>query len=89
MLDVGGYEDAKEADQWLLPSKWRKDKDGAWRMDVELDVEPNSVRGDTNTEKRIEAESEGECDESESESECDESESEIEIETSDSEREND
>ena len=87
MPDVGGYEDAKEADQWLLPSKWRKDKDGAWRMDVELDIESNSVRSDTNTEKRIEAESEGECDESESESECDESESEIE--TSDSEREND
>ena len=39
MPDVGGYETAKETNQRLLPSKWKKDVDGAWRMDVEVEVE--------------------------------------------------
>ena len=38
MPDVGGYKTAKETNQRLLPSKWKKDVDGAWRMDVEVEV---------------------------------------------------
>jgi len=38
MPDVGGDETAKETKQRLLPSKWKKDVDGAWRMDVEVEV---------------------------------------------------
>jgi hypothetical protein len=37
--DADGYEESTIIDQKLLPSKWRKDKAGAWRMDVEIDVQ--------------------------------------------------
>ena len=67
MPDVGGYEEAKETDQWLLPSKWKKEVDGAWRMDVEVDVEVNrnNVTRVQNVNMKEMAESENESDESE------------------------
>jgi hypothetical protein len=37
--DIEGYEESPVGEQVLLPSKWNKDnKDGAWRMDVEIEV---------------------------------------------------
>ena len=76
MPDVGGYEEAREGDQVLLPTKRKKDKANSWRMDVDVNIATNSTREDMNVEKVVEAESksddksEGEIDnESESESE--------------------
>jgi len=37
--DAEGYEDITVSNQKLLPSKWRRDKEGAWRMDVDIDIE--------------------------------------------------
>ena len=79
MPDVGGYEEATETDQHLLPSKWKKDKDGAWRMDVEVDIANNSRRDRVNDEEMMGVKSESE-EESEEESESEE-------ETSDSDNE--
>ena len=38
--DVEGYEDKTESDAILMPSKWNpnNDCDGAWRMDVDIDL---------------------------------------------------
>ena len=76
MPDVGGYRDAMEGYQELLPMKWKKDKANSWRMDVDVYIATNSTREDMNVEKVMEAEiksdgeSESEIDnESESESE--------------------
>ena len=38
MPDVDGGDETTESDQILLPSKWKKDKVGAWRMDVSIAV---------------------------------------------------
>ena len=76
MPDVGGYEENREVDQVLLPTKWKKDKANSWRMGVDVNIATNSTREDMNDEKVVEAESksdnesEGEIDnESESKSE--------------------
>ena len=76
MPDIGGYEEAREGDQLLLLTKWKKDKTNSWRMDVDVNIATNSTREDMNVEIVVEAESnsdddsEGEIDnESESESE--------------------
>ena len=80
MSDVGSYKDAREGGQVLLPTKWKKDKDNSWRMDVDVNIATNSTREDMNVEKVVEAESksddesESEID-NESESESEESES--------------
>ena len=55
-LCVGGYEEAREGDQVLLPKKQKKDKDNSWRMDVDVNIVTNSTREDTNVEKVVEAE---------------------------------
>ena len=76
MPDVGGYKEAREGYQVLLPTKWKKDKDNSWRMDIYVHIETNSTREDMNVEKVVEAESKRDDD---SESEIDnESESESE-----------
>ena len=80
MPDVGGYEEAREGDQALFSTKWKKDKVNSWRMDIDVNIATNSTREDMNVEKVVEAESksddesESEID-NESESESEESES--------------
>ena len=39
MPDVEGSEESSETDVILLPSKWRKEVEGGWRMDVDITVE--------------------------------------------------
>ncbi len=38
-LDAHGYEKSTITNQRLLPTRWRKDREGRWRMDVEIDIE--------------------------------------------------
>ena len=38
MPDVKGWEDSRESSQRLLPSLYIKDKEGAWRMDVNVEL---------------------------------------------------
>ena len=38
MPDVKGWEDSRESAQWLLPSLYNKDKEGEWRMDVNVEL---------------------------------------------------
>ena len=57
MPDGGGYEEAREGAQVLLPTKWKKDKASSWRMDVDVNIATNSTREDMNVEKVVEAES--------------------------------
>ena len=51
---------ARETDQCLLPTKWKKDKDNSWRMDVEVNIATNSRRDGLNKEELIEVGSESE-----------------------------
>ena len=39
MPDVEGSEESSETNVILLPSKWRKETEGGWRMDVDITVE--------------------------------------------------
>ncbi len=39
MPDCPGWETSQETDVILLPTKWNKDKEGAWRMDLPVDIE--------------------------------------------------
>ena len=48
---VRGYEEAREGDQVLLPTKWKKDKDNSWIMDVDVNIATTSTREDMNVEK--------------------------------------
>lgn len=34
-----GYENTTVNDQRLLPSNWRKDEEGTWRMEIEIILE--------------------------------------------------
>ena len=38
MPDVKGWQDSRESDQQLLPSLYNKDKEEAWRMDVNVEL---------------------------------------------------
>ena len=38
MPDVKGWEDCRESAQGLFPSLYKKDKEGAWRMDVNVEL---------------------------------------------------
>ena len=38
-LDAHGYEEETITNQRLLPSRWRKDREDGWRMDVAIDIE--------------------------------------------------
>ena len=60
MPDVAGFEDSQVSNQRLLPSLWNKDKDGGWRMDVEIDLIEDEV--DSDSESENEDEGEGESD---------------------------
>ena len=51
-----------------MPTKWKKDKDNSWRMDVDVNIATNSTRDDMNNKKVMEAESKSD---NESESEID------------------
>jgi hypothetical protein len=37
--DAHGYEEETITNQRLLPSRWRKDRENGWRMDVAIDIE--------------------------------------------------
>jgi hypothetical protein len=39
MPDVEGLEELSETNAILLPSKWRKETEGGWRMDVDITVQ--------------------------------------------------
>ncbi len=39
MPDVEGLEESSEMNAILLPSKWKKEKEGVWRMDVDITVQ--------------------------------------------------
>ena len=47
-----------ESDCVLLPSKWKKDVEMAWRMDVNVDVQSNSDDVETMEVERSDCESE-------------------------------
>ena len=38
MPDIKGWEDSRESAQRLFPSLYNKDKEGAWRMDVNVEL---------------------------------------------------
>ncbi len=38
-LDARGYEDSTITKQRLLPSRWRKNEEDGWRIDVAIDIE--------------------------------------------------
>lgn len=74
MPDCDGYEQPVETDQVLLQSKWNKEVDGAWRMDIEI-----AIDDDNEDEEMADVNESSSIDESEvSESEMSESESEEE-----------
>ena len=46
MPDVEGCNKTEETDQVLLPTYWKKDTPGAWRMDVDIDLaDSDSITG--------------------------------------------
>jgi len=62
MPDVAGFEDSQVSNQRLLPSLWNKDKDGGWRMDVEIDLIEDEVDSDSESENEDEGEGESDVD---------------------------
>ena len=42
MPNVRGYEEVREGDQVLLPTKWKNDRANSWRMDVDVNIATNS-----------------------------------------------
>ena len=49
--DIEGCEESMVGEQVLLPTKWNKDnKDGAWRMDVDIGVEDDVVDDESDDE---------------------------------------
>ena len=64
--DCTGWETSQEAEVILLPTKWNKDKEGAWRMDIPIDIDGSDDEyDDKNNESDCHAE---EFSDSESES---------------------
>ena len=59
MTDVSGYEESQVGNQRLMPSLWKKDKQGGWRMDVEVDVSDE----ESDDESSSDIEEEGNSDE--------------------------
>ncbi len=49
--DAHGYEEETITNQQLLPSRWRKDKEGGWRMDVAIDIESKTNNGSEDEEE--------------------------------------
>ena len=60
--DIEGFEESTISEQVLQPSKWNKDKkDGAWRMDVDIDVE-DTIDDESEAEDEVEMDSDDESD---------------------------
>jgi hypothetical protein len=49
--DAHGYKEETITNQRLLPSRWRKDKEGGWRMDVAIDIESKTNNGSEDEEE--------------------------------------
>ncbi len=49
MPDVEGSEESSETNAILLPSKWRKETEGGWRIDVDI-----TVQGELDVENDVE-----------------------------------
>ena len=56
MEDVSGYEEPQVIAQRLLPSLQNKDKQGGWRMDVEVDVFDEESDNETSSKGELEEE---------------------------------
>jgi hypothetical protein len=54
--DCEGWEESMETDQILRPSKWNKDVNGAWRMDLPIDIE-EATHSDESEDNAIECDS--------------------------------
>ena len=65
MTDVSGYEESQVGNQRLMPSLWKKDKQGGWRVDVEVDVSDEESYDESSSE--IEEEGGDELSDSDSE----------------------
>jgi hypothetical protein len=71
-LDAHGYEELTITNQRLLPTRWRKDREGGWRMDVEIDIE-----SEIDDESDEDSKGKGEEDMSEDESDSEKSDEEL------------
>ena len=65
------YNDQHEADVDLLPTFWNKDKERAWRMDIDVDI--LTADDDDSDEEKNEESGEDQCSESENEMNDDQS----------------
>ena len=89
MPDVEGKENSnEETEQVLLPSKWNKNVEGAWRMDINVHV-GNVVKNDSRSERNSDIRVESDAEMSESLSEPDMEEEPYESETSNNDDESD
>ncbi len=61
MPDVEGSEESSETNAILLPSKWRKETEGGWRMDVDITVQ-DELDEESDVENVIMSENEDESD---------------------------
>jgi hypothetical protein len=61
MLDVEGSEETSKTNAILLPSKWRKETEGGWRMDVDITVQ-DELDEENDVENVIMRENEDESD---------------------------
>ena len=61
MPDVEGSEESSETNAILLPSKWRKETEGGWRMDVDITVQ-DELDEENDVENVIMRENEDESD---------------------------
>ena len=59
MPDVEGSEESSETNAILLPSKWRKETEGGWRMDVDITVQ-DELDEDNDAEDKIMSENKDE-----------------------------
>ncbi len=58
--DIEGFEESTVGKQVVLPRKWNKDKkDGAWRMDIDINVE-DTIDDESEDENEVELERSGE-----------------------------
>ena len=67
MYDVKGGDKHTTSSQVLLPSKWDKDREGAWRMDVAIDVHKDEddeiiMEEESDSEEEASGEDDESCD---------------------------
>ena len=61
--DIEGCEESTMGEQKLLPSKWNKDnKDGAWRMDVDIELCDEFDQNENSDDEEIEYYTESDLD---------------------------